>query len=570
MSQVFTGHGVSAGLCKAKSIYLSKKEFDVGNGIAQDIETELATLDNIIKKADEELVALYDDARTRLGEKEAEIFDAHLSILRDVYSVYEPIKDMISAEKMSAAKAIDVHFKSLVELFQSIEDERMSERATDAEDIRNRLLRIASGKEECDISALTEATIIVAEELVPSDTIRMDLDHVAGLVIQKGGVTSHTAIIARTLGIPAVVGIEDSAVYQDGLDLIVDGKCGVVIIDPTEDDIAEFISRKQDEQNSIAETEKYINAKSVTADSVEFELCGNIGTPAESESVVRYGGDGIGLFRSEFLFMDKKDHLPSEEEQFEAYRTVLERLDNRPVTIRTLDIGGDKALPVLELAKEDNPFLGLRAVRLCLKQTELFKTQLRALLRASAFGCLRIMFPMVSGVTELREAKNLLNECRLELEREGYALGQPQVGIMVEIPSAALLADILAKEVDFFSIGTNDLIQYTVAAERGNESVEHLYSPYNPAVLRLIAMTAKAAEDNNILCGMCGEAAGEFSLLPVWAGLGLRELSMSPKRVPLARKKLSEITISDAREKAVVLLRKDSPEAIEELLKTLF
>ena len=414
--------------------------------------------------------------------------------------------------------------------------------------------------------ALPEDTILVAAELTPSDTIRLDLRHIAGIATETGGYYSHTGIITRNLGIPAVSGLEfDLDAIEDGACAIVDGETGRFILSPSETERQAFLREREELARVVSNLEQYRTRKSCTADGVEGCICANIGTPADAMDAMQKGAEGIGLMRSEFLYMDHEG-LPDEETQFAAYREVLETMAGRPVIVRTLDIGGDKDLPALALPKEDNPFLGFRAIRLCLQRKDLFRVQLRALLRASVYGDLHIMFPMISSLEELREAKAMLAQAREELLVEGEHVAPVKVGIMIEIPSAALLADCLAKEVDFFSIGTNDLIQYTLAAERGNASVEYLYTPYQPAVLRLIAMAAKAAEDNGIFCGMCGEAAADPALLPVFWGMGIHELSMSAGSITRARMVLASCDDHACRELVHKVLACTSSEQVKQIL----
>ena len=482
------GKGVSEGLAMAQIHLFTPKLPEISRQPAADAEAEVAKLEATLAAAEEELRGLYETAKEKMGEQEAEIFDAHLTILGDEYSVREPIIQRIREQKQNAAAAITDQFDELAQMFRSLGDELMAERAADAEDLKQQLLRICLGCGRQDLSVLPGDVIVLAEELTPSDTVRMDTAHVKGIATRLGGATAHSAIIARTLGIPAAAGI-------DGW-----------------------------------QTEA-LNGHMAILD----------------------GADGVGLFRSEFLFMDR-DALPTEDEQFEAYRTAAQTMAGKPLIIRTLDVGGDKKLPTLELPHEDNPFLGFRAIRMTLSHPEIFRPQLRAILRAAAYGDVRVMFPMIGSMDQLREAKALLREQEQTLQAEGVPTGPVKVGMMVEIPAAAVLAEEFAKEVDFFSIGTNDLTQYTLAVERGNAAVAHLYAPEHPAVLRLIAMTAQAAAERHIPCGMCGEAAGDPKLAPAFVGMGVNELSMSPRRVPAVRKLLSGLTMDECRQAAEKLL----------------
>lgn len=554
MSMVLNGKGVSEGVAMAALRLYIKKLPEIPTAPAADVEQEEAHLTQILNTAQQELQALYEASLEKLGKEEAGIFDAHLTMLSDEYSVCEPIRDLIRGEGLNVAAAICKQFDLLIELFRSMDDELLSERAADVGDLKDLLLRIALGMPRQDLSRLDADVIVVAEELTPSDTVRMDTKHIKGIVTRLGGVTAHSAIIARTLGIPAVTGISAcDDLSLDGKTAIIDGTSGQVSVEPDAEELRRFRAAQEAADAAERELEAYRHAPSVTKDGVRLEICGNIGTPAEAADAVALGADGVGLFRSEFLFMDR-EALPSEEEQFEAYRTALDAMDGRPLIVRTLDVGGDKKLPALPLPQEDNPFLGYRAIRMTLKQPEVFRPQLRALLRASAYGDLRVMFPMISRLEELREAKAMLAREREDLQAAGIAVGKLPVGIMVEIPAAAILADRFAAEVDFFSIGTNDLTQYTLAVERGNEKVAELYTPEHPAVLHLIATTASAAVKHGIVCGMCGEAAADPRLAPAFVGMGLMELSMSPRRIAQVRKQLSGMTMDECRRCAAELL----------------
>lgn len=521
---------------------------------AADAEAEVAKLEKTLAAAEEELRGLYETAKEKMGEQEAEIFDAHLTILGDEYSVREPIIQRIREQKQNAAAAIEDQFDELAQMFRSLGDELMAERAADAEDLKQQLLRICLGCGRQDLSVLPGDVIVLAEELTPSDTVRMDTAHVKGIATKLGGATAHSAIIARTLGIPAAAGIDGwQTEALNGHMAILDGADGTLTVDPTDEETACYQSRKAQADCEAQALEAFRTCPSQTKDGAALEICANIGTPQEAQQAMEYGADGVGLFRSEFLFMDR-DALPTEDEQFEAYRTAAQTMAGKPLIIRTLDVGGDKKLPTLELPHEDNPFLGFRAIRMTLSHPEIFRPQLRAILRAAAYGDVRVMFPMIGSMDQLREAKALLREQEQTLQAEGVPTGPVKVGMMVEIPAAAVLAEEFAKEVDFFSIGTNDLTQYTLAVERGNAAVAHLYAPEHLAVLRLIAMTAQAAAERHIPCGMCGEAAGDPKLAPAFVGMGVNELSMSPRRVPAVRKLLSGLTMDECRQAAEKLL----------------
>lgn len=548
------GKGVSEGLAMAQIHLFTPKLPEISRQPAADAEAEVAKLEATLAAAEEELRGLYETAKEKMGEQEAEIFDAHLTILGDEYSVREPIIQRIREQKQNAAAAIEDQFDELAQMFRSLGDELMAERAADAEDLKQQLLRICLGCGRQDLSVLPGDVIVLAEELTPSDTVRMDTAHVKGIATRLGGATAHSAIIARTLGIPAAAGIDGwQTEALNGHMAILDGADGTLTVDPTDEETACYQSRKAQADCEAQALEAFRTSPSQTKDGAALEICANIGTPQEAQQAMKYGADGVGLFRSEFLFMDR-DALPTEDEQFEAYRMAAQTMAGKPLIIRTLDVGGDKKLPTLELPHEDNPFLGFRAIRMTLSHPEIFRPQLRAILRAAAYGDVRVMFPMIGSMDQLCEAKALLREQEQTLQAEGVPTGPVKVGMMVEIPAAAVLAEEFAKEVDFFSIGTNDLTQYTLAVERGNAAVAHLYAPEHPAVLRLIAMTAQAAAERHIPCGMCGEAAGDPKLAPAFVGMGVNELSMSPRRVPAVRKLLSGLTMDECRQAAEKLL----------------
>lgn len=548
------GKGVSEGLAMAQIHLFTPKLPEISRQPAADAEAEVAKLEATLAAAEEELRGLYETAKEKMGEQEAEIFDAHLTILGDEYSVREPIIQRIREQKQNAAAAITDQFDELAQMFRSLGDELMAERAADAEDLKQQLLRICLGCGRQDLSVLPGDVIVLAEELTPSDTVRMDTAHVKGIATRLGGATAHSAIIARTLGIPAAAGIDGwQTEALNGHMAILDGADGTLTVDPTDEETACYQSRKAQADCEAQALEAFRTCPSQTKDGAALEICANIGTPQEAQQAMKYGADGVGLFRSEFLFMDR-DALPTEDEQFEAYRMAAQTMAGKPLIIRTLDVGGDKKLPTLELPHEDNPFLGFRAIRMTLSHPEIFRPQLRAILRAAAYGDVRVMFPMIGSMDQLREAKALLREQEQTLQAEGVPTGPVKVGMMVEIPAAAVLAEEFAKEVDFFSIGTNDLTQYTLAVERGNGAVAQLYESEHPAVLRLIAMTAQAAAERHIPCGMCGEAAGDPKLAPAFVGMGVNELSMSPRRVPAVRKLLSGLTMDECRQAAEKLL----------------
>ena len=471
-----------------------------------------------------------------MGEEKAAVFEAHITLLDDPEFTGAMAME-IESNSINAMKAVDNVTNMFVSIFESMEDAYMRERAADIKDVSKRIIANLAGK-SADAFAITEAnTVVVAHDLTPSDTAQLDRSKVVGFITNIGGRTSHAAIMARTLEIPAVLGLGDiTSAVKTGDKIIVDGITGDVIINPSEDVIAEYEAKKEKFKEEQEELKKLIDVKTTTKSGKRVEVCGNIGQPEDVLGVIANGGDGVGLFRTEFLYMDR-DNAPTEEEQYESYKFVLEKMEGKQVVIRTLDIGGDKTLPYLPLPEEMNPFLGYRAIRLCLDRKEIFKVQLRALLRASVYGNLCVMFPMISGLEEFQNAKAVVEECKAELRAEGKEYSDSiQWGIMVEIPAAAVYADELAKHVDFFSIGTNDLIQYTLAADRMSEKVSYLYNPMHPAVLRLIKMTIDGAHKHGKWVGMCGEMAGDEAAIPTLVEYGLDEFSMSATSILNAKK----------------------------------
>ncbi|MBR0384819.1 MAG: phosphoenolpyruvate--protein phosphotransferase [Eubacteriaceae bacterium] len=542
-----TGINASPGIAIAKAFVYVKKELNISERTIDDIAAEERRFSDAVEQSRAQLKAIYDRAVDELGAEEAAIFEAHAMFLDDpefVGTIDSDIAGGTSAE-IATQKTTDM-FSTM---FDAMDDPYFKGRAADIKDVGTRILHNLLGVPMVDISHLDEDTIILAEDLAPSDTATMDKAHVKGFATDIGSRTSHTAIMARSLEIPAVLGLDDiTATVKDGDTIIVDGSEGVVIVDPTEDEIAEYKAKKEAYDAYRAELAELKDQPAETIDGHRVEIVGNIGSPADAPGVLENGGEGIGLYRTEFLYMNA-DVMPDEEKQFAAYKSVIEAFEDGAVIIRTLDIGGDKKLPYLPLEEEMNPFLGLRAVRLCFQKEDLFKTQLRAILRASAFGKARIMFPMIGNVDEVKQAKALVRACMAELDAEGKAYDKNiDIGVMIEIPSAAVTADIIVEEAAFFSIGTNDLCQYTLAVDRMNQNVSYLYDPLHPAILRLIknVIDATAARDDRFT-GMCGEMAGDPYATLILLGMGLDEFSMSASSIPQIKKIIRSVTEDEAK-----------------------
>jgi len=558
------GIAASNGIAIAKAYKLVEPDFSFEKRTIEAPADEVARFQSALQTAKAELEQIRDHAGTELGADKAAIFDAHLLVLSDP-ELISPIEDKITTENVNAEHALKETADMFISMFESMDNEYMKERAADIRDVTKRVMAHLLGIQIPNPSMIAEEVVIVAEDLTPSDTAQLNRQFVKGFTTNIGGRTSHSAIMARSMEIPAVVGTKAATEEINNGDIVVvDGLKGEVHFNPTPEVLEAYKKTQEDFEKQKAEWAKLVNEKSVTADGHHVELAANIGTPKDLKGVVENGGEGIGLYRTEFLYMDR-DQLPTEEEQFTAYKAVLEGMEGKPVVVRTLDIGGDKELPYLNLPKEMNPFLGFRAIRLCLEEQDIFRTQLRALLRASVYGNLKVMFPMIATLVEFREAKAMLEEEKTKLVNEGIQVAEHiELGIMVEIPSTAVLADQFAKEVDFFSIGTNDLIQYTMAADRMNQQVSYLYQPYNPSILRLVKMVIDAAHKEGKWAGMCGEMAGDETAIPILLGLGLDEFSMSASSILKARSLIRQLNKADMENLAAAVLNMSTTEEVVE------
>ncbi|WP_282192544.1 phosphoenolpyruvate--protein phosphotransferase [Romboutsia ilealis] len=568
---MYNGTGASPGIALGKALVIEHSELVIEKRNISNIEEEIQKLENAVKVSKDELTKVKEKALMELGEHEAEIFEAHLLVLEDpelVDSAISKIRD----EKVNADYALNEIKEMFVAMFESMDNEYMRERAADIKDVTNRVLRHILGIKVVDLAGLDEEVVLIAHDLTPSDTATMNKSMVLGFLTDIGGRTSHTAIMARTLEIAAVVGLDDiTKKVKDGDYIVFNGDTGEVIVNPDEETKAKYASLKEKFEEYRKSLELLKGQESITTDGRHVELAGNIGSPNDVSGLIKNDAEGVGLYRTEFLYMDKEDAFPNEEEQYEAYKAVLEGMNNKPIVIRTLDIGGDKELPYFEMEPEMNPFLGYRAIRLCLDRKDIFKTQLRALYRASVHGKLRIMFPMISSLEELLSAKEVIKEVLAELDAEKIAYANDvEVGMMIEIPSAAVISDILAKHVDFFSIGTNDLIQYTCAVDRMNQKISHLYNQFNPAVLRLIKMVIDNAHKEGKWVGMCGESAGDQRMIPILLGFGLDEFSMSPISILPARKLINSLSYAEMQKFGDEVLAMGTAKEIKEYVDKTF
>ncbi|MDO4855806.1 MAG: phosphoenolpyruvate--protein phosphotransferase [Limosilactobacillus gorillae] len=542
MSKDVKGIAASDGIGIAPAYLLVDPDLSYDKKKVEDTAAEYARVEKAFQDSIEELTQIKENAKDRLGEEELGVFDAHIAILSDPEMLGQ-IKDDIENNHVGAEEAVDKVTTTFADMLAAMTDNAyMQERAADVKDVAKRAMSHLLGKRLPNIAGISSPVVIVAHEITPSDTSQMDAKFVKGIVTDLGGRTSHAAIMSRTLRIPAIVGSNNiTTSVEHGQMMIVDGLNGDTIVDPTDEQVKEYEAKADAFEAERAEWAKLVDAPSVSKDGKEFEIAANIGTPDDTEDAVKQGADGVGLFRSEFLYMDN-DHMPSEDEQFEAYKKAVIGMNGKPVVVRTMDIGGDKPLEYMPLPEEENPFLGYRAIRICLDRPELFKTQLRALVRASEFGPVSIMFPMIATVAELRQAKAIFEEAKAEVQKEHPGLGDDvKIGMMIEIPLAALNAGQLAEEVDFFSIGTNDLIQYSFAADRGNEAVSYLYQPLNPAFLSLIKHVITSAHEHGAKAAMCGEMAGDEMALPLLMGMGLDEYSMSATSILRTRSMMKKL-----------------------------
>lgn len=567
MVENLKGIAASSGIAIGRAFLMTEPDLVVTKKQVANKESEVTRFHEAVNASKFELQQIRDRAEVDLGPENAAIFDAHLLVLSDP-ELIGSVESKIHDEAVNAEAALQETADVLIIMFEQLDNAYMRERAADIRDVTKRVIAKLLGVEIPNISLINEEVIIISNDLAPSDTAQLNRAFAKGFTTNMGGRTSHSAIMARSLEIPAVVGTKNatSAIRQGDL-IVVDGDSGEVLINPPNDVIESYIEKRNEQEVEKKELTLLKNERTITLDGIHVEVAANIGTPKDVESVLENGGEGVGLYRTEFLYMER-DSLPTEEEQFQAYKQVLEQMGDKPVVVRTLDIGGDKQLPYLNLPEEMNPFLGFRAIRLCLEEQTIFRTQLRALLRASNFGHLKIMFPMIATLEEFREAKKLLLEEKELLHQEGTSVSDHiEVGIMVEIPSTAILADQFAKEVDFFSVGTNDLIQYTMAADRMNESVAYLYQPYNPAILRLVKMVIDAAHAQGKWAGMCGEMAGDSIAIPLLLGLGLDEFSMSAPSMLKARKQISQLTQIEMKQIAETALTMQTSEQVKQYVK---
>ena len=563
---MYKGIAGSEGIGIGTVVLIEEHEINIETKRVEETGAEIERLQNAIEKFVADTNVMAEKMDITVGKKDADILRGHIQMLQDPM-IEEQISALIISEKITAEMAVEQVLEQTAEMFSQIPDELLQQRATDFRDIKTRMLKILLGIEDVDISQVPAGTVIVARDLTPSMTAGINPENIEGILTEVGGRTSHSAILARAMEVPAVLSIENiCSIAKNGDKVVLDGTSGEVILNPDDETVEKFKKMYSDYQNEKALLKEYAGKPSQTKDGVKVELVCNIGKPADANKAVECDGEGIGLFRTEFLFMDR-DSMPTEEEQFEAYKEVAEKMKGKPVIIRTLDIGGDKDVPYLGLEHEDNPFLGFRAIRYCLQRKDIYEIQLKALLRASAFGKIKIMVPLVTGVDELRQVKAMIKDIMAELDKEGVAYNKNiEVGVMMETPAACMMADALAKEAAFFSIGTNDLTGYTMAVDRGNAKVAYLYSTYNPAVLRAIKRIIECAKKEGIMVGMCGEAAADSKLIPLLLAFGLDEFSVSATSVLKTRKTISDCIMDECKALADKVMACVTEEEVLEIL----
>lgn len=563
---MYKGIAGSEGIGIGTVVLIEEHEINIETKRVEETGAEIERLQNAIEKFVADTNVMAEKMDITVGKKDADILRGHIQMLQDPM-IEEQISALVISEKITAEMAVEQVLEQTAEMFSQIPDELLQQRATDFRDIKTRMLKILLGIEDVDISQVPAGTVIVARDLTPSMTAGINPENIEGILTEVGGRTSHSAILARAMEVPAVLSIENiCSIAKNGDKVVLDGTSGEAILNPDDETVEKFKKMYSDYQNEKALLKEYAGKPSQTKDGVKVELVCNIGKPADANKAVECDGEGIGLFRTEFLFMDR-DSMPTEEEQFEAYKEVAEKMKGKPVIIRTLDIGGDKDVPYLGLEHEDNPFLGFRAIRYCLQRKDIYEIQLKALLRASAFGKIKIMVPLVTGVDELRQVKAMIKDIMAELDKEGVAYKKNiEVGVMMETPAACMMADALAKEAAFFSIGTNDLTGYTMAVDRGNAKVAYLYSTYNPAVLRAIKRIIECGKKEGIMVGMCGEAAADSKLIPLLLAFGLDEFSVSATSVLKTRKTISDCTMDECKALADKVMACVTEEEVLEIL----
>lgn len=563
---MYKGIAGSEGIGIGTVVLIEEHEINIETKRVEETGAEIERLQNAIEKFVADTNVMAEKMDITVGKKDADILRGHIQMLQDPM-IEEQISALVISEKITAEMAVEQVLEQTAEMFSQIPDELLQQRATDFRDIKTRMLKILLGIEDVDISQVPAGTVIVARDLTPSMTAGINPENIEGILTEVGGRTSHSAILARAMEVPAVLSIENiCSIAKNGDKVVLDGTSGEAILNPDDETVEKFKKMYSDYQNEKALLKEYAGKPSQTKDGVKVELVCNIGKPADANKAVECDGEGIGLFRTEFLFMDR-DSMPTEEEQFEAYKEVAEKMKGKLVIIRTLDIGGDKDVPYLGLEHEDNPFLGFRAIRYCLQRKDIYEIQLKALLRASAFGKIKIMVPLVTGVDELRQVKAMIKEIMAELDKEGVAYNKNiEVGVMMETPAACMVADVLAKEAAFFSIGTNDLTGYTMAVDRGNAKVAYLYSTYNPAVLRAIKRIIECGKKEGIMVGMCGEAAADSKLIPLLLAFGLDEFSVSATSVLKTRKTISDCTMDECKALADKVMACVTEEEVLEIL----